>query len=74
MSKRIVPRIISTDHLKTSVKPMRAVDLIAESRECTGKKDTYTSCDVGVFLRDMNKNLYGVNGFLKEFKENLGSK
>jgi len=59
MAQRITPRKITNSfyHIRDSVKPMRCVDLIAESKEAKGPSKPFTSCYVSGFLKDFKKNL-----------------
>ena len=59
MSQRITPRKVTNSfyHIRDSVKPMRCVDLVAESKEAKGPNKPFTSCDVSGFLNDFKRNL-----------------
>ena len=58
MSQTMTPRKVTNSfyHVKDSVKPMRCVDLVAESKEARGPSPTTEPYDVSKFLKDFKKN------------------
>lgn len=59
MKKRFSPRIETHMLLNPyeRIRPMRCVDLIAESKEARGPSKPFTKCDVSKFFKELKKNL-----------------